>query len=80
MASGVRGGADAFKAIALGADAAALALPFLKAAERSEDAVVEEIERVVAELRTAMFVTGSATVADLRCRRLLTVPDPAAAP
>jgi len=77
---GLRDGLEVAKALALGADAAALALPFLRAADRSEDAVVEEIERLLAELRTAMFLTGCATVAELRGRRLVAAPDPAAAP
>jgi isopentenyl-diphosphate delta-isomerase len=77
---GLRDGIEVAKALALGADAAAVALPFLRAADRSEDAVVEEIERFVAELRTAMFLTGSRSVSDLRRRPLRPVPDPAAAP
>ncbi len=75
---GLRDGIEVAKALALGADAAALALPFLRAANRSEDAVVEEIERVVLELRTAMFLAGAARVADLRERRLVAAADPAA--
>jgi isopentenyl-diphosphate delta-isomerase len=76
---GLRDGIEVAKAIALGADAAAIALPLLRAAERSEDAVAEEIERIVAELRTAMFLTGSATISDLRLRRLRSAEDPARA-
>jgi isopentenyl-diphosphate delta-isomerase len=72
---GIRNGIEIAKALALGADAAALALPFLRAADRSVEAVVEEIERITAELRTAMFLTGSATVADLRQRRLAAARD-----
>lgn len=67
---GIRNGIEAAKAIALGADAVAYALPMLKAAERSADAVVEEICRLMEELRTAMFVTGCSRVADLRKSKL----------
>jgi isopentenyl-diphosphate delta-isomerase len=77
---GIRNGIEVAKALALGADAVALALPFLRAADRSTDDVAEEIDRIVAELRTAMFATGSASVADLRRRRLVAARDFTAAP
>lgn len=77
---GIRNGIEVAKAIALGADAAAIALPFLRAAERSIDEAVEAITQVVAELRTAMFLTGARTVADLRTRRLLHARDLTAEP
>ncbi|MEW6055830.1 MAG: type 2 isopentenyl-diphosphate Delta-isomerase [Bdellovibrionota bacterium] len=67
---GMRNGIEVAKAIGLGADAAALALPILKAAERSVDEAVRAISQVIEELRTAMFVTGSASVADLRKKKL----------
>ncbi|WP_225333871.1 type 2 isopentenyl-diphosphate Delta-isomerase [Halomicrobium urmianum] len=63
---GVRSGLDVAKAIALGARAAGLAKPFLKPAGRGPDAVVRVIEDLIAELETAMFVTGSADVDVLR--------------
>ncbi len=63
---GVRSGLDVAKAIALGAVAGGLAKPFLKPATAGPDAVTEQIEDLIAELRTAMFVTGSRTVADLQ--------------
>jgi isopentenyl-diphosphate delta-isomerase len=72
---GVRSGIDVAKAIALGADAAALALPLLRAAERSADDAAAALERLVAELRTAMFLTGCRTVAELRRRRLARARD-----
>ena len=65
---GIRDGIEVAKAIALGADAAALSLPLLRAAEQSAEAAVLAIRRVVEELRTAMFLTGCRTVSDLaRC-------------
>jgi len=63
---GVRSGLDVAKAIALGAQAGGLAKPFLKPAGKGPEATIETVERLVAELRTAMFVTGCETVADLR--------------
>lgn len=67
---GIRNGIEVAKAIALGADAAALALPLLRAAEQSAEAAAEAIQRVVAELRTVMFLTGCRSVVDLRRRPL----------
>ncbi|WP_096388833.1 type 2 isopentenyl-diphosphate Delta-isomerase [Halopenitus persicus] len=63
---GVRTGLDVAKAIALGALAGGLAKPFLKPATTGPDAVIERVEDLVAELRTAMFVTGSKSITDLQ--------------
>ncbi|WP_049924198.1 type 2 isopentenyl-diphosphate Delta-isomerase [Halopiger djelfimassiliensis] len=63
---GVRSGLDIAKAIALGARAGGLAKPFLGPAGTGTDAVIDLIETLVLELRTAMFVTGAASIADLR--------------
>jgi len=63
---GVRTGLDVAKAIALGADAAGLAMPLLQAAARSAEAVQEELAQLIAELKLAMFATGSADLAALR--------------
>ena len=63
---GVRSGLDVAKAIALGATAGGLAKPFLAPAGQGTDAVVEVAEDLVAELETAMFVTGSRTIEDLQ--------------
>ena len=67
---GIRDGIEVAKAIALGADAAAMALPFLRAAEQSIEAAVLAIRCVIEELRTAMFVTGCRTVSELAQRTL----------
>jgi isopentenyl-diphosphate Delta-isomerase len=63
---GLTNGLDAAKAIALGADLAGLARPFLAAAIQSETAVDELVEVLIAELETALFCTGNATFAELR--------------
>ncbi|QLJ52237.1 MAG: Isopentenyl-diphosphate delta-isomerase, FMN-dependent [Candidatus Fermentimicrarchaeum limneticum] len=55
---GIRSGCDAAKAIALGADYAGAALPFLKAAEKGEKAVFDELERWKEQLKICMFLTG----------------------
>ncbi len=63
---GIRHGVHVAKALALGADLAGLALPFLRAAEESEGGVGALIEELVAGLRIALFATGSRTIAALR--------------
>lgn len=64
---GVRNGIDVAKAIALGADVAGLALPFLKAAEQDAAAGVgEALEQLIRELRIAMFCIGARTLTDLQ--------------
>lgn len=63
---GVRTGLDVAKALALGAQAGALAKPFLSPAIDGPDAVIDLIEDLMAELRTAMFVTGAGTIPALR--------------
>ena len=54
------------KAIALGADLAGLALPFLRAAEESEAAVAMLIDELLTALRIATFASGSRSVLHLR--------------
>jgi isopentenyl-diphosphate delta-isomerase len=68
---GLRNGIDIAKCIALGADLGGMAGPFLKAAARSVDDVVELIDLVVSELRVAMFATGSRDLPALRKAALL---------
>ena len=63
---GLRDGLEAAKAIALGADLAGMAFPFLQAANDSEAALHELVEILIAELTTAMFCTGCKRLEDLR--------------
>ncbi|WP_339458887.1 type 2 isopentenyl-diphosphate Delta-isomerase [Nodularia spumigena] len=63
---GLLNGLDVAKAIALGADLAGLARPFLAAAMQSEAAVDQLAQVLIAELETALFCTGNATLAQLR--------------
>lgn len=65
---GIRSGVDIAKALALGAEAAAVALPLLKPAAESAVQVERALERLVATLKIALFCTGSARCADLRGR------------
>ncbi|MFM7423713.1 MAG: type 2 isopentenyl-diphosphate Delta-isomerase [Elainella sp.] len=67
---GLRNGLDVAKTIALGADLAGLALPFLQAAAESEEALDELIDILIAEVTTVLFCTGATRLADLRTDRL----------
>jgi isopentenyl-diphosphate delta-isomerase len=67
---GVRTGLDVAKAISLGADMVGLAAPFGKAAMESEEAVEKIIEKLVRELKIAMFGVGVSTIAELKITRL----------
>lgn len=69
---GIRNGLDVAKTIALGADMAGLALPFLHAAADSDDAVRELMDFLVAELTTTLLCSGCRTVQDLRKPTVLT--------
>ncbi|MDG6258098.1 MAG: type 2 isopentenyl-diphosphate Delta-isomerase [Methanomicrobiaceae archaeon] len=70
---GVRSGTDMAKAIALGAGLCGMALPLLKSAMQSDEALFETIEDMHTQLRVAMFLTGSKTLAELgRVRTYIT--------
>jgi len=71
---GIRSGLDVAKSIAIGADAAALALPALRSLVRGgRDALRSLVSAMAAELRLAMFLTGSGSVRELsRARYVLT--------
>lgn len=56
---GLRDGLEVAKCLALGANACAMAWPFLVAAQQGVDAVVCEIEGIIETLRTVMFLCGS---------------------
>lgn len=63
---GVRNGIDVAKALALGADLAGLAYPFLEAATESAERVAERVRRIVRELSICMFCLGVKTIAELK--------------
>jgi isopentenyl-diphosphate delta-isomerase len=63
---GVRTGLDVAKAIALGADVAAMARPMLVAADRGDDALDAFIDDTLTELRIAMFGVGAGDLRALR--------------
>jgi len=64
---GIRSGLDVAKAIALGADMAGIGLPVLRCAiEGGAEAVKRYLDRVVRELRVAMFLVGASSVDELK--------------
>jgi len=63
---GIRSGLDAAKCVAMGAEIAAMALPMLKAARVSTEAVLAEIKHFERAFKTAMFLTGSKNISDLK--------------
>jgi isopentenyl-diphosphate Delta-isomerase len=68
---GIRSGLDAARALALGATMVGVARPLLVVAQQGVDATAAWVERFLEELRTAMFLTGSRTPADLHGKAIL---------
>jgi isopentenyl-diphosphate Delta-isomerase len=63
---GIRSGIDVAKAIALGADAAGIALPLLKAASRSAEEAINYLKEITGSLRAAMFCIGAGNLKELK--------------
>ncbi len=63
---GVRNGLHIAKATALGADYGGLAIPLLKSVSKSPKEAKETLLSVIDELKTAMFLTGSKNLGQLR--------------
>jgi isopentenyl-diphosphate delta-isomerase, type 2 len=70
---GLRSGLDVAKAIALGANLAGLAWPFLQAAAESEAAVYNLVEILRAELITVLFCTNNPSLNQLQKSGALTL-------
>ena len=68
---GLRNGLDVAKCLALGADLAGLAWPFLQAASESSTAVAALVEILKEEISTVLFCTGNATVSELKASAAL---------
>lgn len=71
---GLRNGIDVAKSLALGADIASMARPFLLMAQAGEEPLQNFVASVLEDLRVCMFATGSQNLAALRgtLRRLQT--------
>ncbi|HII07565.1 MAG TPA: type 2 isopentenyl-diphosphate Delta-isomerase [Methanotrichaceae archaeon] len=68
---GVRSGIDVAKSIALGASLAGAALPFLAPATKESSEVAEALRGYKRAFRTAMFLTASKDISDLRSARII---------
>jgi len=68
---GVRSGIDMAKCLALGADLCGMALPLLKPALESDEALAGRVETIHRELVASMFLCGAARIRDMRRARLL---------
>ena len=67
---GVRSGLDAAKALAMGAKLVGLAKPIIEAALAGEAALDLKMETLEYELKTALFCTGTSSVAELQEKKL----------
>jgi isopentenyl-diphosphate delta-isomerase len=63
---GLRTGLDIAKGLAFGAELCGMALPLLKPAMESDEALARTIEAIHRELTVSMFLTGSSGITDLR--------------
>jgi isopentenyl-diphosphate delta-isomerase len=63
---GVRNGVEAAKALAMGASLVGMALPLLKPATKSADAVKAVLEQVIMELKIAMFLVSARNLDELK--------------
>jgi isopentenyl-diphosphate delta-isomerase len=59
------------KSLALGADLCGMALPLLKPALESDDALTSKVEAIHRELVASMFLCGASKIRDMRTARLL---------
>ena len=68
---GLRTGLDVAKAIAMGADAAGVAAPLLKAANESAGSVIAALREIIEGLRISMFCIGASCLMELKNSPLL---------
>jgi isopentenyl-diphosphate delta-isomerase len=63
---GIRTGLDVAKALALGADIAAMAQPMLKMAMKGEEELYNFIEQILLELKVAMLANGAQNLSEIK--------------
>lgn len=68
---GIRNGIEIAKAIVLGADLVGLALPFLKPATKSTEAVEKKLSQLIEELKVTMFSLGVSNLEELKRVKLV---------
>lgn len=68
---GLRNGVEVAKCIALGANMAAMAYPFLRAAAQSREALFAFADTVLAELKSTMFLVGARNIPALASSRYI---------
>jgi len=68
---GLRSGLEIAKCLALGANLGGMASPFLQSAVKSAEAVIEQIDLFIAEIRVCMFATGCPDIESLGKVRIL---------
>lgn len=68
---GIRNGLEIAKALAMGANLVAMALPFLIWASHSLEEIIEGVTALKRELQVAMWYTGSGNINDLRGKFIL---------
>jgi isopentenyl-diphosphate delta-isomerase len=71
---GIRNALDMIKSVILGASLAGMAKPFIAPAMESPEAVIAKIESLCTAFRTAMFLLGTRTLAELRNNSELILP------
>lgn len=73
---GIRSGLDIARALAVGADAVAIARPLLEPAIESAEAVQARLQELIDELRTALFVAGFSDLASIHQYPFNALTDP----
>jgi len=68
---GIRNGLDAAKALVLGANAAGIAIALLKSATKDSQSMILEIDMIIKELQTAMFLVGAENIEQLTNAKLI---------
>lgn len=63
---GIRSGEEVVKALSLGANIAAAALPMLKTAANNEEEVYKQLSQIIREIGDIMFLIGAKSVADIK--------------